>query len=740
MCQLFLPLQDLHTYIGDLPIGFDDLDLGVPLFVISGYYNDAKQDFPFREFHHFGAGLSPLPDSSLLVYDVVPDHPLGLQSGDVVLGYDNIPWKNLYKEILKTQLPIAYYPWLGSTEYSKRHHLLTSAGMNWHLFDTIDIVKYDSDDTLHLSTSILQNQQMQLFATAQMPINGVPRPDIENGHWVSWGIIDGTQIGYIYVWNWTKEGNGFHASGDDFRQAILTLMNEYNTSGLIIDSRRNTGGNFKEYPKGLEILFNIPQDIFGFSKRFNPNDHFSMNSINFSMNINADEKIYDKPIAVLTGPASASMGDFMPYQMRYHPMSKIFGFPSNGAFGTVGHSTLTYAPDWEVWVTVTNSYLKENPEKYLTHMNFDVDEEVWLTQEDVVKGKDTAVEKAIEWINNLAYAHDVKIDRINLKPNSDTVTITAGVENPNQNDLSVTAIATSVDSTKIDNWEMFNDGNHGDGAAGDSIWGAQWAPENEQSFILDVKTDDLISGTSRTLPSIGHFTSAGPVVLDDYTFVNPDTFVNPGEMFVLKLILKNEGLATKALNITVQLSSLDSFATVATNRDIAYGDIAAGESKNASNPIFGVFAINVANNCPSNTEIPLKVDIKSYGYIFWSDTFSVHIYPTGVAESEINIPTEFALFQNYPNPFNASTTFSYQIPAASHVELTIFCITGQKISTLISEQQGAGNHRFEWDGSDFASGVYFYRLMANDSKETGEIHSPSSGQGFVETRKLILLK
>ena len=65
-------------------------------------------------------------------------------------------------------------------------------------------------------------------------------------------------------------------------------------------------------------------------------------------------------------------------------------------------------------------------------------------------------------------------------------------------------------------------------------------------------------------------------------------------------------------------------------------------------------------------------------------------------------------------------------------EVIIRSITGQKMSTLVSEQQQAGIRRFEWDGSDMASGVYFYRLTADDSK--GE------RQNFVNTKKLILLK
>jgi hypothetical protein len=90
-----------------------------------------------------------------------------------------------------------------------------------------------------------------------------------------------------------------------------------------------------------------------------------------------------------------------------------------------------------------------------------------------------------------------------------------------------------------------------------------------------------------------------------------------------------------------------------------------------------------------------------------------------------NESTNFKAYHNYPNPFNAKTTISYQLPVTSHIELTIYSITGQKISTLVSDQQQAGIHRFEWDAKDLASGVYIYQLQA---------------EGFTASQKLILLK
>jgi hypothetical protein len=89
-----------------------------------------------------------------------------------------------------------------------------------------------------------------------------------------------------------------------------------------------------------------------------------------------------------------------------------------------------------------------------------------------------------------------------------------------------------------------------------------------------------------------------------------------------------------------------------------------------------------------------------------------------------NIDT-YKLFDNYPNPFNPSTKIRYQLPASSEVQLVIYNVLGQEARILVSERQAAGQYQVEWDASDFASGVYFYRLQT---------------EGFVEIKKMILVK
>jgi hypothetical protein len=102
---------------------------------------------------------------------------------------------------------------------------------------------------------------------------------------------------------------------------------------------------------------------------------------------------------------------------------------------------------------------------------------------------------------------------------------------------------------------------------------------------------------------------------------------------------------------------------------------------------------------------------------------------TAVSGEVGGVPAEYVLLQNYPNPFNPSTAISYQLPAASHVRLTVYDLLGREVTTLVNEVKRPGSYTVEFDGSNLATGVYFCRLQAGD---------PS--RGFTQTKRLLLLK
>ena len=93
------------------------------------------------------------------------------------------------------------------------------------------------------------------------------------------------------------------------------------------------------------------------------------------------------------------------------------------------------------------------------------------------------------------------------------------------------------------------------------------------------------------------------------------------------------------------------------------------------------------------------------------------------AIDEPALPTSLSLSQNYPNPFNPTTTISLNIPEKSHVELSVYDITGARVATLINSDLQAGTYRVNFGGKDgngkaISSGVYFYRVKAGEQTIT----------------------
>jgi hypothetical protein len=107
----------------------------------------------------------------------------------------------------------------------------------------------------------------------------------------------------------------------------------------------------------------------------------------------------------------------------------------------------------------------------------------------------------------------------------------------------------------------------------------------------------------------------------------------------------------------------------------------------------------------------------------------------GIENISSNVPKDFTLYQNYPNPFNPSTKIKFQIPLnkgggfsrglSDVVTLKIYDILGREVATLVNEQLKPGTYEVDWDGTNYPSGVYFYKLTAGD---------------FSLTRKMVLLK
>ena len=124
----------------------------------------------------------------------------------------------------------------------------------------------------------------------------------------------------------------------------------------------------------------------------------------------------------------------------------------------------------------------------------------------------------------------------------------------------------------------------------------------------------------------------------------------------------------------------------------------------------------------------VDVDLSSGNYTYrlkqvdFNGTFS---YSDEVNVDVTSLPIQFELAQNYPNPFNPSTTIKFSIPQSSNVTLKIFNTLGQEVSTLINQNMESGVHTINFDASQLNSGIYFYRLDADQ---------------FSQVRKMTLIK
>jgi hypothetical protein len=97
---------------------------------------------------------------------------------------------------------------------------------------------------------------------------------------------------------------------------------------------------------------------------------------------------------------------------------------------------------------------------------------------------------------------------------------------------------------------------------------------------------------------------------------------------------------------------------------------------------------------------------------------------TGVSNGT-EIPKEYQIYQNYPNPFNPTTNIKFDVPKSSIVKIKVYDVTGKKISELVNQEMAPGVYNIDWNGTGYASGIYFYKITAGD---------------FTKVMKMLLIK
>jgi hypothetical protein len=593
--NLSLGLNDGHAYAYNSIVLNTPLNPGIPILADGSSF-----------ITNFGAGLTPLADSSLLVYKVVPNHPLGLVPGDIILGYEGVPWSQIVRELIAGGVPSTL--WLGGSPSSIKRALLWAAGESWHLFDTIDVKKYSTGQIEHLSLGQMVNVVVpsNYINNEQIPVPGVPMPDgyyPDHGQ-VTYGIIDGTNIGYIYVYH-----EGYYNISAEFDAAVLALMQ---TDGLIIDIRLNWGGRFG-LNDGISRLMNHSTYTMDAKKRCSPSDLFSLCSYYPSFwngEISQDfGTYYDRPVAVLLGPNCVSYGDISSWQFSYIPNAKMFGRSPEAIYSGMWDVAQPTRPGYSLQCpnfTLVDHYAPDLPR---WGQEYPFLEEVWLTPDGVANGEDDVVKRALEWMNNLVYPHNTAIDKTYYTPGNDTIHINTTIENPNSHQISGTAYLKTLAGVLIDSVNLspylLN-------PTSDQLTGVIIIPNAEDYYGISVTALDLSNSEKFSTPNAVALTTVGPVTIDSVDAIQGSNY------FVIKPLLKNHSTVNTITNASVRLICNDSWVTSITPTSRTLPNIAPGSRVSPAFP----FTVTI-NNSIFPGYFNFKVEVIVDGWPYWIDSMQV---------------------------------------------------------------------------------------------------------------------
>jgi spore coat protein CotH len=212
---------------------------------------------------------------------------------------------------------------------------------------------------------------------------------------------------------------------------------------------------------------------------------------------------------------------------------------------------------------------------------------------------------------------------------------------------------------------------------------------------------ELYNPTSSPITLTGRYLTDKKDNLTKYQFTQPNMVLNPGEYL---LIWCDEQGSQQGIHTNFKLSKDGEFIGLVETDGISIIDSLS----------FG----------PQTTDISFgRLPDGASNWIFMSPTPGTTNNIVSVDDEEF-FPTEFSL-SAYPNPFNPTTSIRYSIPnvtlsevEGSRVQLIIYDILGNQITTLVNEEKPAGTYEVIWNGknnsgNNVSSGIYFVRIQAN---------------------------
>ncbi len=308
-------------------------------------------------------------------------------------------------------------------------------------------------------------------------------------------------------------------------------------------------------------------------------------------------------------------------------------------------------------------------------------------------------------------------------------------------------------NTGGDNYEGIFNSTPPDVDITDTVFYRVFAVDNSSNSNLDSTSQHAITFLNKffiepfpsTTFNTGHWATITAVQIINASGVSTGTFPHPVPSEPNFLTVKN----TTALleSQTIDISTFNTAAVIMheSEHDLEPGervhleyfaDNSTWQSLNIFNGTdngFGTFEPfdSVAFLLPSNgLHSGFKIRFRGEGLEstdewFFDDICIIGDVATGNITNTGSIPERFSLSQNYPNPFNPTTKISFDVSKQSFVTLKIYDIAGREVAKLVNGNLTAGTYAVDFNGSALSSGVYFYRIEANE---------------FVQTKRMMLIK
>ena len=252
------------------------------------------------------------------------------------------------------------------------------------------------------------------------------------------------------------------------------------------------------------------------------------------------------------------------------------------------------------------------------------------------------------------------------------------------------------------------------------------------NFLVDGR--GIISGTDGKVWNTTNFGANWIArATNRYDYLNDVVFINPNEA----IICGNNGTILRSTDygknwsVNIQyltsehLRSIDAYANqvtvcgdngkIMTSNDygVTFVDQLNGENRH----LYGV-----ALRSGTVGVVVGEIGSAANGALYFTDMNGGYV---GITQTGSETPENYSVSQNYPNPFNPSTKINFALPKQGLVTIKVYDMLGKEIETLVNEVKSAGKYTVDFNGSKLSSGVYFYRIQAND---------------FIDVKRMMLVK